>query len=156
MVPGHARREHSRGRLSDRRDLSLARRRALRIEPTVTGSLTARANVRLITPGFESLSTNTLKLMEKGVTAFNYMGSMLTILHKQPERADGHGDREHRRRRVAREVAPAEQVVQRVGKARRQPPGQRRGGEHMLLSCCPRGQLHRVRIVRGCHYCRHA
>lgn len=31
----------------------------------------ARAGVRMITPGFESLSTPTLKLMEKGVTAFH-------------------------------------------------------------------------------------
>jgi len=31
----------------------------------------ARANLKLITPGFESLATGTLKLMDKGVTAFH-------------------------------------------------------------------------------------
>jgi ribosomal peptide maturation radical SAM protein 1 len=36
----------------------------------------ARANVRLITPGFESLNTETLKLMDKGVTAFHNLQVM--------------------------------------------------------------------------------
>lgn len=36
----------------------------------------ARANVRLITPGFESLNSNTLKLMDKGVTAFHNLQVM--------------------------------------------------------------------------------
>lgn len=36
----------------------------------------ASANVRLITPGFESLNTNTLKLMDKGVTAFHNLQVM--------------------------------------------------------------------------------
>jgi magnesium-protoporphyrin IX monomethyl ester (oxidative) cyclase len=36
----------------------------------------ASANVRLITPGFESLNSNTLKLMDKGVTAFHNLQVM--------------------------------------------------------------------------------
>jgi len=36
----------------------------------------ARARVKLITPGFESLSTETLKLMDKGVTAFHNLQVM--------------------------------------------------------------------------------
>jgi ribosomal peptide maturation radical SAM protein 1 len=36
----------------------------------------SRAGVKLITPGFESLSTPTLKLMEKGVTAFHNLQVM--------------------------------------------------------------------------------
>jgi magnesium-protoporphyrin IX monomethyl ester (oxidative) cyclase len=36
----------------------------------------ARANLKLITPGFESLSTGTLKLMDKGVTAFHNLQVM--------------------------------------------------------------------------------
>jgi hypothetical protein len=36
----------------------------------------ARANLKLITPGFESLSSNTLKLMDKGVSAFHNLQVM--------------------------------------------------------------------------------
>jgi ribosomal peptide maturation radical SAM protein 1 len=36
----------------------------------------ARANVKLITPGFESLNSNTLKLMDKGVSAFHNLQVM--------------------------------------------------------------------------------
>jgi len=42
----------------------------------------ARANLKLITPGFESLSTGTLKLMDKGVTAFHNIQVMkFCVLH---------------------------------------------------------------------------
>ena len=55
------------------------------------------------------------RMREKGVTAFNYMGSMLTILHKQPERDD---DADNLVRRCYGAACPAaiwEEVERRFG-----------------------------------------
>jgi crotonobetaine/carnitine-CoA ligase len=70
---------------------------------------------RLVLDQRFSASTFWDRIREKGVTAFNYMGSLLTILHKQPERPD---DADNPVRRCYGAACPAsiwEQVERRFG-----------------------------------------